>query len=209
MRLALLILAFLTAFSCTHSPATRYPAKQYDALVKLVVTCPGGGRGAGTGVLVAPDVILTAQHVVTCMPLPPYPLYVAPEKIEVFFTDTESTEGTVEVELSQHDVARVKLATGAPQYFSPISIGPKPGIGDRVCEVSAVPRTTYRCGVVQPETGPYIGLDFMVEHGNSGSALYNSAGQLVGIVVQLVYCENQEICAGRAIPLEDYPWLVP
>lgn len=191
-----------------HGPPTRYPAKQYDALVQVLTVCPDGKVGTGSGVLVAPDVVLTAKHVVTCMPLPPFEIYTPPAKVFVKFTEEEGSEGVVEIELPQHDVARIRLKEGTTKYFTPISIGPKPGIGDRVCEVSAVPRTTYRCGVVQPD-GEYIGLDFMVEHGNSGSALYNGAGQLVGIVVQLRYCEGGQICAGRAAPLADYSWLVP
>ncbi len=208
-----LVLAVALLAACTSCASwvstTRSTSQQYNAGVKIDVTCHDHVH-RGSGVIVGPGHVLTAKHVVECALVPGFPFTVPPVKVTVDPGDG-AVEAEVELTLGEgtKDIARLVLAKptlGA--YMSPITIGPAPAIGETVCEASMVPRPTYRCGIVQQSNG-YINMEMRVEHGNSGSGLYNSKGQLIGIVVQLWLCEANEFCGGRAAPLQAARYLIP
>jgi S1-C subfamily serine protease len=45
-------------------------------------------------------------------------------------------------------------------------------------------------------------MSIVVDHGNSGGALYDDEGRLVGITTHLTQCTNDQYCEGRASSLE-------
>lgn len=207
MRLIPFALALLAACSsCAHMANLRSSEDQFQALVKIETVCMGNHFG-GSGVMVSDSEVVTAAHVVTCemgagITMPP-------ESIIVWVTDADGVTAEVDALVPGADVARLHMKVAKPEYFTGVRIGAPPKIGDKVCEVSGIPRPTYRCGEAQPSEPGYIKLGFMVENGNSGSGLYNDHGELIGIVTNLLYCQHGQICAGKATALTGYAWLVP
>ncbi len=193
----------------------RSPAEQHDTTAKINVACAQLdddyipikiSAHTGSGVLVGDHLIVTALHVAHC----------ADNEIMAMVVDMgdgKTHEATLEIALPESDVARIHVADDLGHWLVPVTIGPVPKLGDRVCESAARPRWTYRCGTVQPSEGDGadgdILIDMTTEFGNSGSALYNARGQLIGIVVALEMCQGSMQCVGAASSLAAYPWLVP
>lgn len=229
LRLAILgvilgaIASVLTCGSCvvlrvpdtTQGSVWRTPAQQVNADVDIGVTCGDGTQHTGTGVVVSPTQVVTALHVASC-PDHGTPL------IMVSLDDNAWRMMVVEVQLPGIDVARLSMWS---PYFarntSPVVIGPRPVTGDRLCEAAAEPRWTYRCFIAQPPmvyddglgsdipaTGRKILVDGTIEHGNSGSGVYDARGRLVGILVTAGPCEEY-MCEGGVAPLQGEPWLIP
>jgi hypothetical protein len=210
MYLVTAVLALLTACtSCAHFGSRRSAVQQHNAMVMIKTTCPDGNSHAGTGVLVSEDRVLTANHVAQCDMVPGFGLYVDPVSVEVFASTDDKSTATVELTIPGADIARLKLTHALPEFFTGVEVGPPPGIGDRICEVTAVPRVMYRCGEAQKTVSGRIMFSFMTEFGNSGSAVYNSDGQLVGIVTNLIRCQEGVPCAGFGSSLTGYAWLIP
>ena len=202
-RTAVLVLVLSGAVCCaTASPlrVSRTPREQWGAGVQVTVTCDGAPQW-GSGVLVSASRVITALHVVTC------PGGLEP-KIEVDAGDGP-VNAKLEIAMPQSDLARLYVSANLEKWFTPVSIGPDPGTGDRACWVAETPRTTYRCGTVEDVTVDQIWLDGFVEHGNSGAGLYNGRGQLVGIVTATLVCQTGVFCAGWARSLSGLEWLVP
>lgn len=209
------IVTFLACNACAATPvvmprvavpveAIRTARDQHDAMVLITVLCWQADLSVtghfGSGVVVSPNRVLTAAHVAAC-----------DEGTPQLFIDAGDGDvaATTEIAMRGLDVARLVTAPGAlARWFTPLRLGPIPDIGEHACEAAAAPRTTYRCFTTQASRRDRIGLDGMVEHGNSGAGLY-VAGRLVGIVVTAGYCELGAACLGGAAPLQDYPWLIP
>ncbi len=213
-----LALVLFAAFlmSCTSCSGigtnlSRSPMEMHNATVRIETTC-GEDVSWGSGVIVSRDRVVTANHVVQCTPLPGLPIFMPPTKITIDAGDGVKREAMIDVQIGDgaKDIARLLLAesTFGDEFYTPVTIGETPQLGDTVCQTSSVPRWTYRCGPVQTTDG-YIRVEMRTEHGNSGAGLYNNRGQLVGIIVQLWVCEGNEFCGGRAAPIQDYRWLVP
>jgi S1-C subfamily serine protease len=210
LNLVLIASLLVSCVSCATVPhGTRSVAQQHNAAVRIKVFCGDSGH-YGTGVIVSKHHILTAHHVAQCEIMPGVPIYVTPDKVVIDPGDNVEREATVELTLGDgiQDIARLKTEENLSAFMSPITVGPAPAIGDKVCEASAVPRWTYRCGTAQDSDG-YIRMEMRTEHGNSGSGLYDAQGRLIGIVVQLWVCEANEFCGGKAAPIQDLRYLVP
>ena len=196
--------------------SSRAPAQQYNAAVMLHMGCvgvtPEGEFVAqvydGTGTVIGPHSILTAAHMTAC------PI----EGFSAIAYAVDPGDGrlrpfTVDVVVPGADIATLKVADDLSKWLTPVTIGPVPKFGETVCESSAAPRPTYRCGLVQaPALGTEDGdirLDLFIEHGNSGSGLYDSKGRLVGVVVLVSVCQGDFQCQGRASSLASRKWLVP
>jgi S1-C subfamily serine protease len=205
-----------TCASCASAaiaPALRSPREQHAAGVLIKVACASASEGAisvhlhyGSGVIVGDHEVLTAGHVAHC------------DDNEVMAMTVDPGDGTdrdaeLDVLVPRADVARITVGADLSKWFTPVRIGPVPQVGDRVCEVSAAPRWTYRCGVAQiPEEGTSDGdvhIEMTTEFGNSGSALYDADGNLVAIVVMVQFCQAKLPCVGEASSLAAYPWLIP
>jgi hypothetical protein len=212
--LVVTVLALIAAFcaGCIHFANTRTPTEQHNMDVIIEQGCMGeiDGQafitgGKGSGVIVGRHHVLTAMHMAECQ-------LGQLEYLNINTGDGREHRAEVEFTLPDRDVMRLRTADDlTDKYFVPIEIGPKPDIGATVCEASATPVWTYRCGVAEPiafggRNGD-IRVDFKVEHGNSGSGLYDAQGRLVGIIVMLRVCEFDDVCQGFASSLYDYPWL--
>lgn len=208
MYLALIALLLTACTSCAHFP-TRSAVEQHNALVMLEVTClESDGKVSkhnGSGVLVAPDQVLTAQHVAGCRLIEDFPIFVPAAEIRVFFIGQEHVTGVETAFSTRADVSRVKLSKPLP--FSEVSVGPKPSVGEQVCVTTARPRVSFKCGPAMVSTADTVSFSIFTEHGNSGSAIYNAAGQLVGIVTNMVRCEDGVPCEGYGAALASYRWL--
>lgn len=112
---ALLVLLFLTA-TAACAPPTPFPSpievgtQPPDYLVRIFKADEEGNRGAGTGTLISPDIIVTASHVVDGK--------IGAEVEVLFFTDWSVVTGKVldlsandgyEEDAVGHDVAVIKL----------------------------------------------------------------------------------------------------
>ena len=206
--------------SCLVSPpaqprpsGARTAAEQVDSTVDIGVLC-GEHAQYGSGTVVSKDFVVTALHVVTCDG--------GESPVVILLTSGgEKHAAVVDLKLTQLDVARLALLVPL-KHSDMVAVGPRPVVGDRVCEASAEPRWTYRCfTVTTPKAAEAFGgadqgvgpafheeilVDGSVEHGNSGSALYDASGLLVGIVVSGGACE-QVTCVGGVAPLQGVSWL--
>lgn len=210
LTIAVLVLSVLaTCASCASAlmpDRLRSPSAQWDASVLIQVSCiPGIVTQYGSGVVVSKDRVLTAMHVVKCdMGLDP--------TVTIDPGDGTDRDATVEVLLPDDDIARLRVSADLSDYFHPVEIGPHPAAGERACWTALAPRPTLRCGTTQPESAyemSGIFVDGFVEHGNSGSGMYDSRGRLVGIVVSTLTCQTGVYCLGRAVSLAGREWLVP
>lgn len=220
---------------CAFLTHARGPVEQYNSAVVIKVGCafemPDNplmpkttivAEGTGSGVVVGPHRVLSALHVSGCETDWPNPLDLS-KPIKLHGTlmymrvvtgdknDPKEHHAEVVQRFPKRDIMTLHTEDDLGAYMSPIAIGVDPEVGDTVCEASGSPTWTYRCGIVQPNLAAGrdgdIRFAFKVEHGNSGSGLYDAHGHLVGIVVMLRTCEFDEVCEGYASSLYDLAWL--
>lgn len=188
---------------CAHSHhlSLGEVQKRYDAAVELTVSCAadalGQSRGGfGSGVIVSRDRLLTAAHMVGegCT-------YVAEDaRGELYLVRPL-------VVLEAFDLASMEIISPIAYFdFRGVTFGPRPRLGSTACAATAHPSRRHKCSEVYPprDTPGDIVLGAIVEHGNSGSGLYDDNGALVGIVVHLTTCANGQICGGHASSLEKH-----
>ncbi len=211
MPIIYLLLLLSACGSCIPSRVGMNPVEQHNSTVLITTTC-GGQEHEGSGVLVERDVVLTAYHVVGCSisDTLELPIYLPADKIVVTTIDVKrkvlavATTGLVKA-----DLARLKLDEPLDDWYSTVRMGPQPHVGDRICTSSAVPRIIYRCGEMQASYPGDIRIGFMIEHGMSGSGIYDNHGLLVGIVTQQQKCEYGTVCAGLGTALASYGYMGP
>jgi hypothetical protein len=152
--------------------------------------------GFGTGVILDDTHVLTAFHVVDCDTEP---------VISVLNVAGKMVWMTIDKVRMDADLARLVTTKGKTLAlgFYPIAsprIGQRPLIGDTVCMAAALPDWERDCSKVSkkdkiprikhdelghPAWSSDVMLEGRVRHGNSGAAVYDSAGNLVGIVTEL------------------------
>jgi Do/DeqQ family serine protease len=158
-------------------------------------------RALGSGVVVSTDgYVLTNNHVVN-----------GASKIQVDFTDGRTFDATVVGLDEPSDLALLKVtATGLPALTLGnsdavqvgdvvLAIGNPLGIGQTVTMgiVSAKGRST---GVGDGSYEDFLQTDAPINQGNSGGALVNMNGQLIGINSQILSTSGGNIGIGFAIP---------
>lgn len=205
------VLVVSTCGSCARWQRGRTAYQMHYSTVTLRVTCPGG-LGAGSGVVVARDRVLTAAHVVRCRPVPGLNLTHDPIKVEVSGEGDDWVPARVVRYDETPDLAVVEADVG--KYHTDVVYGPRPNMGDQACaSTGAFPGHAIKCGVVQPSSKPAgtigdIGIYTTIEYGNSGSGVYDYHGRLVGIVVKLGRCVNDQFCRGYATSIWSHrEWL--
>ena len=158
-------------------------------------------RGLGSGVVVSADgYILTNHHVVD-----------GAEDIKVELNDGRTLAATVVGSDAPSDLAVLKIeATGLPVLplgdsdkarvgDVALAVGNPLGIGQTVTSgiISAKGRTT---GLSDGSFEDFIQTDAAINRGNSGGALVNAAGELIGINSQIFSPTGGNIGIGFAIP---------
>jgi Do/DeqQ family serine protease len=157
--------------------------------------------GLGSGVVVTPDgYILTNNHVVD-----------GAEKIRVDFTDGRSLEARVVGTDQASDLAVLKIpASGLTTV--PMGDSEKARVGDVVLAIGNPLGVgqTVTMGIISGKgraTGgddgafeDFIQTDAPINQGNSGGALVNTRGELVGINSQILSPSGYNIGIGFAIP---------
>ncbi|HEY3711205.1 MAG TPA: trypsin-like peptidase domain-containing protein [Amycolatopsis sp.] len=187
------------------------------AVVSLEVFKPGADSGEqGSGVMIDPQgYILTNEHVVTTA------VADSTVKVTAIFNDGTRTEAKIVGTDQKSDLAVVKVNVTNPVV---LQIGKSSGlqVGDAVIAVGSplALQNTVTSGIVSaldrpitaggdngtpPVTYEAIQTDAAINHGNSGGALVDSTGALVGInsSIRSSSADGGSIGIGFAIP-SDY-----
>jgi Do/DeqQ family serine protease len=158
-------------------------------------------RGLGSGVIVSADgYVLTNNHVVDGV-----------ETVKVELSDDRTFTGKVVGTDPATDLAVVKIPA---KGLSPVEFGDSDAakVGDAVLAIGNPLNVgeTVTSGIISAkgrQTGgdqesyqDFLQTDAAINHGNSGGALVNTAGQLVGINSQILTPSDGNIGLGFAIP---------
>ena len=227
--LALILIALgagMTCLSCVHFGSEdtfsgRTVGKQWDSAVAIQVSCLAGPTFGGSGVIIDDTHVLTAYHVVQenwdanrrkrdadGNHIKEDWQHCNDQTIIIHEVDGSEHEVYVEKQSSSWDIASLRLKTPGVKFSDkPPVFGPSPLLGEAVCVVSLLPDRWRRCGSAQPPNTGMIRADVTVEHGNSGSPVYDSAGRLVGIVTIQFKGEADQIMGMEAVALDSVPWI--
>ena len=158
-------------------------------------------RGLGSGVVISGDgYILTNNHVID-----------GADRITVEFADGRTLAATLVGTDKPSDVALLKVSAATLQALAlgnsdnvqvgdvVLAIGNPLGVGQTVTMgiVSAKGRAT---GTGDGSYEDFLQTDAPINHGNSGGALVNTKGELVGINSQILSNTGENIGIGFAIP---------
>jgi S1-C subfamily serine protease len=168
--------------------ATRTPVDAALSAVAVKTEC-----GWGSGVLLDSTHVLTAHHVIDCDH--------DPKKVTLAKSvQVETVDGKIYVAAydaldTERDLARLRLPSAIGDV-RPLSVARTLGRGQIVCAVTAVPSRDISCGLVANVPAPRnegdIAFSAQIWFGNSGSALYNTDGALIAIVVSTYFCDKAD-----------------
>lgn len=183
----LLFIAIVFAqLSCRTLPPQTAGALRTSSTMSFAAevhaVCSDRTKGNGSGVFVGGEIVMTAWHVVDCGPGKVLHVTVKANN-ETYIAD-------VVHEWQHRDVAKLRVYGLPPR--APVAIA-NIGLEERLCSSSVYPYLRSVCGpvyTIYDTTCPklewchnanYLG-DGPVIPGNSGSAVYNTRGALVGLV---------------------------
>lgn len=183
-------------------PQAEMPKTPFDDFFKqFQQPNPGPERGVGSGVIVSADgTILTNAHVVD-----------GAETITVLTIDNKSFDGKVVGIDKLSDLAVLKIEAQNLPFLSlgnsdnvrigdiVLAIGNPLGIGQSVTSgiISAKGRRT---GLSDGSYEDFLQTDAAINRGNSGGALVNLNGELIGINSQILSTSGGNIGIGFSIP---------
>ena len=188
--------------------------KRAQAAVVQIEVQVGNGGGLGSGVMIdAGGYILTNNHVVSAAATDPT------ATLRVVFADGTRTDAKIVGRDPKTDLAVVKVAVTNPTVIQlgksaslavgdqVIAIGSPLGLSSSVTSgiVSAVNRPLQAAGEGgdPPVTYDAIQTDAAINHGNSGGALLDDTGALVGINSAILSpSDTGSIGIGFAIPID-------
>jgi hypothetical protein len=175
-----LLAGFLLAVSGCASLPPEVLAKRSVAVLDLTE----GGTCSGT--LVGPSTLLTAAHCLEGADL------VAINMVPV---------NVLRIELDGADHARVTVDHVFP-HWAPM--GSEPAQRDRVFMYGnpAGRRDLYREGYISGSDGKTVYVDIEIGHGDSGAALFNERGQIIGVVTG--YGQHYAFVIGVVLPFGVY-----
>ncbi len=205
MMLRLLAICLLGCFSAQQPLAADSPHKlpsDYLSTIRIIVRCEKGG-GLGTGFAIDGKHAITAKHVITC----------DDDKAPILIMATDVHGNTYALKLDkvskEHDLAKVVIdeklnpSTTAFPLFDILNFQDY-NVGDVVCTVTGdnLVFMTRRCGEIIPSRDNYAMLiSVRVVPGNSGSALRDSYGYVIGIITRGIWGgDNENI--GYVIPIK-------
>jgi len=229
LGLLALSLVLATCASCAtgiqQRNVVRPASDQKTAAIHIIAHCskmPPKSSFWGSGVAINAREVLTAAHVVSCNVETEVedPITKTKKKITVSFGTVDSLFGVQPDGISRPlkvqfmsegtDIARLSFADAGEWYgVQPAKIAPV-RIESRVCIVVAAPRRDRRCGEVEDiltTNANDVTLSTPVEPGNSGSAVYDRDGRLVGIVTQRRGLKNGQSTGGIATALGGREWV--
>jgi len=208
-RTVAVLAGLLVAAACTgsvDSPPSRHPcdpgnlADVVEDVAPSVVTVRPA-HGVGSGVVFKPDVVLTNDHVVA-----------GNTELTIGYADGSESRAAVVAGDPVSDLAVVRtertgltparFATGLPPQGCPVlAIGSPLGLENSVTAgvVSAV-RRSIPTGTQGSALVDLIQTDAPISPGNSGGALLDTQGQVVGINEAYVPPEEGAVSIGFAIP---------
>ncbi|PJL41059.1 hypothetical protein B9Y78_08110 [Stenotrophomonas maltophilia] len=154
--LAVLLLASLAGCADARPSIERYTYR---------IGTQDGGLCSATAV--GREVLLTAKH---CIEATDSVIYIGGKRVEIKHIETDS-----------RDHALLWVGQRFPVWAQ---FGPPPKVGDEIefYGNSEGLNQVYRRGYVAAYLGPYMYSDAMVGRGDSGAGVFNSSGQLVGMV---------------------------
>lgn len=183
---------------------------EYDAALVIEVKCAGITLGHGSGVMVSPTEALTAGHVVAFGNSCTYVAHTRDGDQHSMMLDV--VVATVQLDGAMDGIGRLTMSAldVFDEYTAPPSVRAVPALGQWVCTVTGRPDRMRKCGEVQPvgDDG-LVGVLAAFEPGNSGSGVYDTAGNLVGIALAMDPAFNNQIIKSGWVPIEPYTWLVP
>lgn len=157
-------------------------------------------RGVGSGFVVSEDgFIVTNHHVVENA-----------ENIKVVLHDGTRVDATVHGVDARTDLALLKVAANQP--LQPVRFGDseRARVGDWVVAVGSPFGLggTYTAGIISARgrdinAGPYddfLQIDASINRGNSGGALFNTAGEVVGVNTAIYSPNGGNVGIGFAVP---------
>ncbi|SFO04499.1 serine protease, S1-C subfamily, contains C-terminal PDZ domain [Pseudonocardia ammonioxydans] len=185
------------------APAPEASAVEVVArLTPSVVTVRLPAGGLGSGVVLRPDVVVTNQHVVGDT-----------RDVVIDYADGTSSPGTVLATDRISDIAVVRTARGGlpvPEYRTELprpgepvlAIGSPLGLEGTVTSgiVSAVNRQVPGSATGGAPLVDMIQIDAPISPGNSGGALLDASGRVIGINEAYLPPQSGAVALGFAIP---------
>jgi hypothetical protein len=190
-----------------HPTYIRDREAQSKASVKVMMSCGHSkpfserywgswGDSQGSGVIISDTKIVTAAHVVRCPIVPDVMVMLTSGKFYRVHVTKRFSDDIAELELSdEHERFDMRV--------KPPRIAKAPDRGDPLCTVTATPKFGWSCGLTDYSGDDRIVYDAFIEPGNSGSAVYDIDGYLVGIATERVNCKSDDpsACQSLARPL--------
>ncbi len=179
---------------------------EYLRTVQIDVFCPSGSLKHGSGVRTGGSTVLTAKHVVNCVDGRPKLMTVTTFEGKHYFA---ALDGESSVDIARLDAWFIPSMSSVPLSHTLF--------GEELCAAFAWPERGRRCGELWPVTYPDqrkvydLTLDWIGEHGNSGAGVWDTYGNLVGILTVLRECggtnSNGQVCTAGALALAQRRWL--
>lgn len=201
---ALCAVVMATCMSCAvPHPATRTPSEQMWTAVAVFATCQDDKTYMGTGTVLPGGRVLTALHVIACED------HGGKAKVIWLQPDGKADYPLMrEMEFPVADLAVLSTKADISKWYVPVHVGRLPKIGDTLCEAAIEPRWTYRCGIVQQSSVNRIVISMFTEFGNSGAAVYDSSGRLVGVTDWTRHCQGNFQCEDGIVPIQSLAWVI-
>jgi len=176
--------------------------EQYERAAMVETTCMDGSGAWGSAVLLDDHRALTALHVVAQCGDP---------IILVQTSDGKKHLVTVDAIAPNADMVRLVALDRWAVPKGKLQWSKAPHRGRVACAVTGMPHRNRLCGEVQEsndDAGAEVEFRIVADHGNSGSAVYDSAGRLVGVLTQLRSCSNGQYCSTLASEIDGREWIL-